>query len=103
MDAIAYPFRFSGGRTAKINAGTDAFRAQTVAAALRTGTGELFLTPTYGTRSPEFGGLDMAGFTYTLATFHPTIIVDKIEEIVNPETGMLDIRIEFSSTFDRGL
>jgi len=103
MDAIAYPFRFSGGKTVKVDTETNQFRAQTIAAAMRTGKGELVITPTYGVDSPEFGSLDVAGLTYTLSTYHPDIIIDRISEEVEPRTEVLAVQVEFSSVSDRGV
>lgn len=95
MDAFGYPFRFSGGRVVKVDTETDAFAAQTIAAAIKTGKGELWLNPTYGSDGLEFLQIDIAGVLYTIAAFHPSIRIDNVDESIESD-GTVKLRVEFT-------
>jgi|SRR6478609_3251045 len=95
MDVWAHPFRFNGGKVVKVDEFSDAYAAQTIAATIKTGKGELWLNPAYGTDSIEFAGTDLSGLMYSLSAFHPYIRVEGITQEILAD-GSIKIRVEFT-------
>lgn len=96
MQTFAHPFRFVGGKLAKLDADSDAFAAQIVGAAIQTGKGELPLTPTFGSDPPEFNSVDAAGLVFSVSAFHPEIQITKLVQTVDPETEAVQVRVSFN-------
>lgn len=95
MNVWSHPFRFSGGKVAKVDDQSDSYAAQTIAAVIKTGKGELWLNPAYGTDSMEFSATDISGLMYSISAFHPYIRIDGIEQEILPD-GSVKIRVEFT-------
>jgi hypothetical protein len=94
-DKIAFPFRLSAGRVVKDDSASDSYAAQSIAAVVRTGKGELILNLDYGVRSPEFVGLDNSALLYSVATYYPNIEIRSVVNRMNPQTGVVETRIAF--------
>lgn len=97
MDTFSHPFRFVNGNVSKVDDRSDAFSAQIIAAVIKTATGEMLLTPDFGTRQSEFSSLDRSGLAYSIASYHPLVSIDSISEVIDPSGSNVAARIEFST------
>lgn len=95
-ETLKYPFRFSRGRAEKVTVGSNEHAAQVITAAMLTGKGEMFLSPTFGSRSAAFSAIDIPGLMFTLSNFYPDITVDSILQDTDGSTGKVLVRVNFS-------
>lgn len=97
MDVLQSPFRFNqDGTAAKVVQGSDAHKAQQLAALVRTSTGTLPLAPTYGVSDLVFSDIDPTEIAAQITNFHPDIKIDDIA-VLQTSTGRDAVQISFTS------
>lgn len=99
-EVLKFPFRFSNGRVQKVTKDSNEHGAQVIASIVQTGRGELPVTPDFGTLSPEFASFDASGLYFTLAGYFPQLTVNNVQQEINPETGVVELKIQFSNSAD---
>jgi hypothetical protein len=97
MESLAFPFRFSGGRAARVDDASDEFAAQHIAAAVLTRRQELPITPLFGSTDPEFLSFDTASFLLTATNYFPGISIDDLTQTVTGDERV-SVTIQYSFT-----
>ena len=95
MDALKFPFKIKNGKIPKIDDATDEYAAQCIMTAIKTGLGELLITPQFGTNSPEFVGFDEFGLYATTSTYFADIRVEEFTLLAG-DNGAVNVKVEFS-------
>lgn len=95
MDALSFPFRFSGGRAVRIDDASEEYAAQLISSAVQTSIGELPIRPQFGSLSAEFSQFDQAGLLLSVANNYPRILIDSIDRQVEDD-GRIAVRINFN-------
>lgn len=95
MNVLATPFRFeSDGTCAKVVQGSDAHKAQRLAALVRTRPGELPLALAYGTPDPTFDTVSPGDIRARAAVYHPEINIKDVVLYMTP-SGELAVEVAF--------
>lgn len=82
MDTLAFPFRFSGGRAARLDDQSEEFAAQFIATAIQTRIGELPISYDFGCIEAEFNTFDTANFLLTVSNYAPGIRITDINKVI---------------------
>lgn len=102
MDVLQSPFRFtSDGNAARVTQGSDAHKAQQLAALVRISPGELPLAPTYGVANNLFSVVEPATIAAQILTFHPDVVIQDIV-VYQTDTGRDAYEISFTSEVGTG-
>jgi hypothetical protein len=102
VDVLQSPFRFtSDGTAAKVEQGSDAHKAQQLAALVRIVSGELPLAPDYGVGDLTFTEIDPSEIAAQVSNFHPDIMIEDIV-VYRTATGKDAVEISFASETPTG-
>ena len=95
MEVLSVPFRLHvPGSFKKTEYGSDQYKAEQIAAFIRTHSGERLIYKDFGIDDPTFDDFDEADFASAFSDFYPDIVIATIE--VEEEKGAIsNIRIEF--------
>lgn len=94
---LSFPIELApNGQLAKVESGSDAYKAQQISAFVRTSPGERVTFSGYGTEDPTFDDFDSAGWVERFSIFYPRnrLSLDDIQ-VVKSGNAVTAINVSF--------